>query len=129
MHVCLRLFNLSPLFVFVSACARAECRCFVSSLMDISKFSVNPSFPRFGLCYRANCYRPNYLQFAIRSQFTNAVDWYKCPTQCVHALRSRRVPAWRRALPFHCPHGCPPVAQRRQAVHSWICRRFPLPRR
>lgn len=39
-----------------------NCRCFTSSLMDLSKFSLNPKFPRYGLCYRANCYKADYLQ-------------------------------------------------------------------
>lgn len=45
-----------------------DCRCFESSLVavtDLTRF--NPSFPRYGLCYRFNCFRPDYLQIAIRS--------------------------------------------------------------
>lgn len=56
-----------------------SCRCFVSSLMDFSSGKVNPNFPRFGLCYRANCYQEDYLQFAIESQVGRATTWYKCP--------------------------------------------------
>mmetsp|Transcript_24599 Transcript_24599/g.85546 ORF Transcript_24599/g.85546 Transcript_24599/m.85546 type:complete len:1232 (-) Transcript_24599:195-3890(-) len=56
-----------------------ECRCFVSSLMDLSSGSVNPNFPQFGLCYRHNCFTENYLQFAIENQLGDGMTWYKCP--------------------------------------------------
>jgi hypothetical protein len=55
------------------------CRCLTSSLMELTK-GYNPAQPEYGLCYRVNCYRPDYLQVAIRS----AIDarntfWYPCP--------------------------------------------------
>lgn len=57
-----------------------ECRCFVSSLMEIVE-GVNPLFPRYGLCYRSNCYQPDYLQIAIKNQLGDTVNWYKCPSE------------------------------------------------
>ena len=56
-----------------------DSRCFTSSLLEMSKGSLNPKFPSYGLCYRSNCYRPNYLQVAIRGQLDKATYWYKCP--------------------------------------------------
>mmetsp|Transcript_24598 Transcript_24598/g.85538 ORF Transcript_24598/g.85538 Transcript_24598/m.85538 type:complete len:1188 (-) Transcript_24598:195-3758(-) len=56
-----------------------DCRCFVSSLMDFTSGKINPNFPRFGLCYRSNCYRDDYLQFAIESQVGRDTTWYRCP--------------------------------------------------
>ncbi len=49
------------------------CRCFKSSLMDLSKFAVDPTFPRFGLCYRANCYKSDYLQVCEQGYLRSAV--------------------------------------------------------
>jgi hypothetical protein len=74
-----------------------NCRCFISSLMDVSKFALNPTFPRYGLCYRANCYKADYLQIAIRSQFNNRIDWYKCPVNGGKLY----IPGYTGA--FHCP--------------------------
>lgn len=56
----------------------ASCRCFVSSLRELTSFAFDPQFPRYGLCYRANCFRRDYLQVAIRNQL-GGVSWYKCP--------------------------------------------------
>jgi len=55
-----------------------DCRCFTSSLLEFSK-GVNPLQTRYGLCYRSNCYREDYLQIAIDNQL-GGVSWYKCPT-------------------------------------------------
>jgi len=56
-----------------------ECRCFRSSLIELSSGVFDPRFPAYGLCYRSNCYRPDYLQVAIKNQI-GGVSWYKCPT-------------------------------------------------
>ncbi len=56
-----------------------ECRCFESSLMEFTK-GLNPKFPRYGLCYRANCFQPDYLQVGVRGIASSSVFWYKCPT-------------------------------------------------
>jgi len=57
-----------------------ECRCLTSSLMELTK-GYNPQQPEYGLCYRMNCYRPDYLQVAVRSAIsTDASFWYSCPT-------------------------------------------------
>ena len=56
-----------------------ECRCFVSSLVEFTK-GFNPTFPRYGLCYRANCFRNDYLQVGVRGITSNSIFWYKCPT-------------------------------------------------
>lgn len=57
-----------------------ECRCMRSSLMELTR-TVTPNFAVYGLCYRTNCYRSDYLQVAIKGQFgKNTVYWYKCPT-------------------------------------------------
>jgi len=55
------------------------CRCMNSSLMEMSSGNLNPQFPRYGLCYRTNCARPDYLQVAIRGQLDSKVYWYRCP--------------------------------------------------
>lgn len=56
----------------------ANCRCFVSSLRELTSFAFDPRFPRFGLCYRANCFREDYLQVGVRNQL-GGMSWYKCP--------------------------------------------------
>ena len=43
----------------------SECRCFVSSLVELSSGTFNPTFPSFGLCYRFNCYKQDYLQARV----------------------------------------------------------------
>jgi pentapeptide MXKDX repeat protein len=85
----------SKLFGGQSHCP--SCRCLVSSLMDVTKLNINPSFPRYGLCYRTNCFRSDYLQVAIRSQFTNRIDWYRCPVEG----GKLHIPGYTGAL--HCP--------------------------
>jgi hypothetical protein len=52
---------------------------------------------RYGLCYRSNCYKADYLQVAIQSQLTNRIDWYKCPTKGGKLY----IPGYTGA--FHCP--------------------------
>ena len=47
------------------------------AVTDLARF--NPSFTRYGLCYRFNCFRSDYLQIAIKNQI-GGVSWYKCPT-------------------------------------------------
>ena len=73
------------------------CRCFKSSLMDLTQLTVNTNFPQYGLCYRANCFRPDYLQIAIKSQVTNRIDWYRCPDGNTKLY----IPGYTGA--FHCP--------------------------
>jgi hypothetical protein len=41
---------------------RQDCRCFVSSLREITTLSLDTSFPQRGRCYLSNCYRVDYLQ-------------------------------------------------------------------
>lgn len=74
-----------------------SCRCFVSSLMEFSSGNVNPDFPRFGLCYRSNCYKANYLQFGIKDQIGGDVTWYKCPLEGGKLYIAGFTGA------FHCP--------------------------
>jgi hypothetical protein len=40
----------------------------------------NPTFPRIGLCYKMNCYREDYLQFAVVDPLVKKLFWYKCPS-------------------------------------------------
>lgn len=56
-----------------------ECRCFKSSLMDLSSGKLDTNFPTYGLCYRHNCFQEDYLQFAIESQVGRDTKWYRCP--------------------------------------------------
>ena len=63
----------------VCVCLAQECRCFISSLLSITSFNFNPTFPTLGLCYRMNCYKPDYLQVAIVDPFAKELFWYKCP--------------------------------------------------
>lgn len=58
-----------------------QCRCLSSSLMELTK-GYNPQQPQYGLCYRVNCYRPDYLQIAIRSMISSDLSvWYSCPAE------------------------------------------------
>jgi hypothetical protein len=54
------------------------CRCFNSSLKDMTLGNVTTLSPRYGLCYRTNCARPDYLQVGFRRQ-GGSVSWYRCP--------------------------------------------------
>jgi hypothetical protein len=56
------------------------CRCLNSSLIEMSSGNLNPMFPRYGLCYRTNCARLDYLQVGIRGQLDSRAYWYRCPT-------------------------------------------------
>jgi len=56
-----------------------DCRCFVSSLLELSK-GVRPGAGVYGLCYAHNCYRPDYLQVAVRGG-DGAASWYRCPPE------------------------------------------------
>lgn len=52
-----------------------NCRCMQSSLLELTR-SLSPAVSSYGLCYRTNCYRPDYLQVAIRGQFgKNKAYW------------------------------------------------------
>lgn len=52
-----------------------NCRCMQSSLLELTR-SLTPAVSSYGLCYRTNCYRPDYLQVAIRGQFgKNKAYW------------------------------------------------------
>ena len=76
--------------------ARCEdCRCMESSLLEITR-SVNPAFPLYGLCYRVNCYMPDYLQVAVINIFGSA-SWYHCPVDGTKLY----IPGFTGAL--HCP--------------------------
>ena len=57
-----------------------SCRCLNSSLIEMSSGNLNPDFPRYGLCYRTNCARPDYLQIAVKGQLDSKAYWYRCPT-------------------------------------------------
>jgi hypothetical protein len=58
-----------------------SCRCLPSSLMELTK-GYNPEAPEYGLCYRVNCYRPDYLQVAVKSSLSSdASFWYGCPPE------------------------------------------------
>ena len=66
-----------------------ECRCFSSSLTDLRNMKAQRegtarfSLQRFGLCYPANCYAEDGLQFGI--MFNNIAKsgryWYSCPKE------------------------------------------------
>jgi len=60
-----------------------SCRCMQSSLMEIAKGNLQTSFPSYGLCYRTNCYRPDYLQVAVMGSLPSITTgfsfWYACP--------------------------------------------------
>ena len=66
-----------------------ECRCFSSSLTDLRNMKAQReggtrfSLQRFGLCYPANCYAENGLQFGV--MFNNIAKsgryWYSCPEE------------------------------------------------
>jgi len=76
----------------------ASCRCMTSSLMELTKVgALNPSFPQYGLCYRTNCYRPDYLQVGIKAPLGSGANWYACPA----AGGKLYVPGFAGAL--HCP--------------------------
>ena len=57
-----------------------NCRCFESSLVEMSSSIPTGAMTKYGLCYRFNCYRPDYLQIAVRSQVsTRTLYFYGCP--------------------------------------------------
>ena len=62
-----------------------NCRCMQSSLIELSKGGVQTSFPEYGLCYRTNCYRTDYLQVAVMGSLIELTDdysfWYMCPPE------------------------------------------------
>ena len=72
----------------------ANCRCFESSLMEAYQ-GFNPMFPKYGLCYRANCYTEDYLQFGIDGLF--GTTWYACDP----AGGKMYIPGFTGSL--HCP--------------------------
>ncbi|KAK3243697.1 hypothetical protein CYMTET_46666 [Cymbomonas tetramitiformis] len=53
-----------------------ECRCFISSLIEVRKAST--SFPRYGLCYPSNCIKEDVLQVGISK--SDGIYWYRCPS-------------------------------------------------
>lgn len=62
-----------------------NCRCLQSSLIELSKGGIQTSFPEYGLCYRTNCYRQDYLQVAVMGSLIELTDdfsfWYMCPPE------------------------------------------------
>lgn len=55
----------------------SKSRCFSSSLTAFSEFiNFNPDFPAYGLCYAANCYKADYLQFGVKG--VGGIKWYGC---------------------------------------------------
>lgn len=75
-----------------------SCRCFKSSLSALSGFNVNPAFPSYGLCYRSNCARYDYLQVGLKGQLDGKAYWYKCPANGGKLY----IPGWSGALT--CPN-------------------------
>jgi len=71
-----------------------NCRCFVSSLMGVK--TMNPAFPRYGLCYPSNCWREDRLQVGI-VKTGGFVHWYDLPGRWRESSRTRL--SWRRLLP------------------------------
>jgi hypothetical protein len=59
-----------------------ECRCFSSSLFELSTSGVVKkqltSLTPQGQCYRMNCYRRDYLQVAFVDPFLRKLVWYSC---------------------------------------------------
>jgi len=54
-----------------------NCRCFRSSLLQ---FNEGISFgSKLGMCYRANCYRSDYLQVGVKGFSSGLTNWYACP--------------------------------------------------
>lgn len=59
-----------------------QSRCFSSSLIELTRVAtLNPAFPQYGLCYRSNCYRPDYLQIAVKGVIGGRTQWYRCPAE------------------------------------------------
>ena len=50
-----------------------ECRCLRSTLVELTR--LGSSSPSFGLCYRTNCYRENYLQVGVKGALSGDVNW------------------------------------------------------
>ena len=55
-----------------------ECRCFQSSLREWYK-AIDVTFSSYGLCYRSNCFREDYLQFAMEG--VGGTAWFTCPKE------------------------------------------------
>ncbi len=53
----------------------------MSSLLEITSINVQASFPTRGMCYRTNCFKPDYLQVAVVDPFLLKFLWFKCPKE------------------------------------------------
>lgn len=73
----------------------SNARCFISSLKPLTSTHFSPKFPKYGLCYQANCYTSNYLQVGIVG--TSGLYWYGCPQEGGKMY----IPGFTGAL--HCP--------------------------
>jgi hypothetical protein len=70
----------SDMSVFGGQTRCTTCRCFVSSLVGFSRLAFfNPLFPKYGLCYVANCAKEDLLQVGVRNQLDRKISWYRCP--------------------------------------------------
>ena len=56
-----------------------SCRCFRSSLLQFDE-GLSLGAKR-GLCYRANCYRSDYLQVGVKGLSSGLTNWYACPKE------------------------------------------------
>ena len=56
-----------------------ECRCFESSLRELTQPASGSGVTTYGSCFRANCYRRDYLQVGVRGQVDSSISWYRCP--------------------------------------------------
>jgi len=75
-------------------------RCFRSSLIAFQEINhFNPELPAYGLCYVANCYKKDYLQFGIHDVLGGGVKWYSCEGE---AMKKYYIPGYVGAL--HCPN-------------------------
>jgi hypothetical protein len=74
-----------------------NCRCFVSSLREITTISLDTAFTRRGRCYLSNCYRHDYLQVLPRGDpgIHARSPAYRVVTPCVLWIR----------MPFSCAGG------------------------
>ena len=61
------------------------CRCLQTRLSAPATYAATLQLPDIGGCYRANCYRPDYLQVAILGATAGITSrfsfWYSCPPE------------------------------------------------
>ena len=68
--------------------------------MEVTLGGFNPTFPTYGLCYRSNCYRSDYLQVGVKVRAC-APACFSSPLLCHHLHAAYSRPLIRVSLELH----------------------------